>query len=137
MAVTRLYKTFDVEGELAPYRIATFAETSGMIAQASDPGEALLGTTDELGLQSNGRADIAMSAQPEVEAGEVLALGDPLTTDAEGRAVKATATGQHIIGYALGKAEAAGDIIDYLYAPAFLVLAAAAPATPPKQEGEE
>ena len=137
MAVTRLFKTWDVEGDLAPHRIVTFAETPGLAAQASDPGQTLIGTTDELGLQSNGRADIAMSAQPEVEAGEAVAFGDPLTTDAEGRAVKATATGQHIVGYALGKAEAAGDIIDYLYAPAFLVLAAAAPETPQSGQGGE
>lgn len=135
MAVTRLFKTFDVEGALAPWRIVAFAETPGLVAQAEGPAQPLLGTADELGRQSNGRADIAMSAQPEVEAGEALTFGDPLTSDAEGRAVRATATGQRIIGYALGKAEAAGDIIDYLYAPAFLVLAAA-PETPPNGEEE-
>ncbi|MDE7372427.1 MAG: DUF2190 family protein, partial [Desulfovibrio sp.] len=73
---------------------------------------------------------------PDGAAGEAVAFGDPRTTDAEGRAVKATATGQHIVGYALGKAEAAGDIIDYLYAPAFLVLAAA-PDTPQSGQGGE
>lgn len=134
MATTRLFKAFDVEGTLAPYRLVTFADTAGLVAQAGGADEPLIGTTDELGLQSNGRADIAMSALPEVEAGGAVACGDALTSDAQGRAVKATTTGQHIIGFALMAAQAAGDIIDYIYAPGFAAVAEEA-ATPPKQEG--
>lgn len=137
MATTRLFKTFDVEGDLAPYRIVTFADTAWFVAQASDPGETLIGTTDELGRQSNGRADIAMSAQPEVEAGGAVAFGDALTSDAQGRAVKATATGQHIIGFALKATQAAGDVIDYIYAPGLFaaVVEEEEAATPPSQGG--
>lgn len=137
MATTRLFKTFDVEGTLAPYRIVTFADTAWFVAQASDPGETLIGTTDELGRQSNGRADIAMSAQPEVEAGGAVAVGSALTSDAQGRAVKATATGQHIIGFALKAAQAAGDVIDYIYAPGLFaaVVEEEEAATPPSQGG--
>ncbi|WP_288230816.1 DUF2190 family protein [uncultured Desulfovibrio sp.] len=131
MPVTRLFKTYDVSGDLSPYRIAAHAATAGMIAQAAGPTDALIGTTDELGKQPNGRADVAMSDLPEVEAGAAVAYGDPLTSDAEGRAVKATASGQRIIGFALTAAQSDGEIIDYLFAPGTLALAAE-PATPPE-----
>ena len=102
MPVTRLFKTYDVSGDLSPYRIAAHAATAGMIAQAAAPSDALIGTADELGKQPNGRADVAMSDLPEVEAGAAVAL---------------TA------------AQSSGEIIDYLFAPGTLALAAK-PATP-------
>ena len=131
MPVTRLFKTYDVSGDLVPYRIVAHAATAGMIAQAAAPSDALIGTTDELGKQPNGRADVAMSDLPEVEAGAAVAYGDPLTSDAEGRAVKATESGQRIIGFALTAAQSDGEIIDYLFAPGTLALAAE-PVTPPE-----
>lgn len=131
MSVTRLFKTYDVSGDLVPYRIVAHAATAGMIAQAAAPTDALIGTTDELGKQPNGRADVAMSDLPEVEAGAAVACGDPLTSDAEGRAIKATESGQHIIGFALTAAQSSGEIIDYQFAPGTLALAAE-PVTPPE-----
>lgn len=122
MANTRLYKTYDVSGDLAPYRIVAHA-AGFTVKQATASTDALLGTTDELGKQSNGRADIALSDLPEVEAGAAITLGAALTSDAQGRAVPATATGQRIIGFALYEAGASGTIITYQFAPGFYVTA--------------
>lgn len=115
MANTSLFKTYDVSGTLAPYRIVAHAAPF-TVKQAAAPTEPLLGTTDELGKQSNGRADIALSDLPEVEAGAALTAGAAITSDAEGRAIPASATGQRIIGFALANA-ATGDIITYQCAP--------------------
>ena len=118
MPRTDLYVNVPVSGELAPVRIVAH-DGSGGYKQATAATEALVGTADELGKQPNGGADVAMSDQPEVEAGAAVAAGDPLTSDAQGRAVKATATGQRIIGFAFASASGAGEIIDYIYSPGF------------------
>lgn len=116
MANTRLYKTYSVNGELAPHRLVTLAGAS-TVAQATGSEKTLIGVSDELGKQSNGHADIAMSDLPEVEAGGVFAPGDPLTGDADGRAVKAESSGACIIGFALASAATAGEIVPFLFAP--------------------
>ena len=89
MPRTDLYVNLSITGELAPFRIVAH-DGSGGYKQATAATEALVGTADELGKQPNGGADVAMSDQPEVEAGAAVAAGDPLTSDAQGRAVKAT-----------------------------------------------
>ena len=121
MPKTRLFKTFQVSGVIAPYRIVT-VDADMRATQATAATHALIGTSDELGKQSNGVVDVAMSDIPEVESGAAIAVGDPLTADAEGRAVKATATGQRIIGFAFAAASGEGEIIDYIYAPGFMAV---------------
>ena len=118
MPNTRLYKTLRVDGSIAPYRIVALDEIR-LANQATAPEDVLIGTADELGRQANGTVDVAMSDIPEVESGAPIDLGDPLTTDAQGRAVKATGTGQRIIGFAFAPASGAGEIIDYIYSPGF------------------
>lgn len=112
-----IFKSYPVSGALAPYRIVAFAATAGMVKQATGPTDTLIGTTDELGKQSNGNADVAMTGLPEVQCGAVFAVGVPLTSDANGRAVAATA-GQRIIGFGLepGAVEA---VITYLKSPGY------------------
>lgn len=123
MANTTLYKSCEVSGDLAPYRIVSHA-AAYTVKQANSPTAPLLGTTDELGKQSNGRADIALSDLPEVEAGTALSVGAALTTDAQGRAIPASTAGQRIIGFAMESA-ATGDVFTYQYAPGFYAVAGA------------
>lgn len=124
MPNTRLYKAIDASGDLLPYRIVAHAPTAFMVMQATGPADKLIGTSDELGKQPNGRVDIAMSDIPEVESGAAIAVGDPLTADAVGRAVTATAAGQRIIGFAFSAASGEGEIIDYIYAPGLMSVSA-------------
>ena len=114
MANPGIHKTYKVVGELASYRIVALAGTGGnmTVSQAASASAALIGPTDELGKQSNGTADIAMSGMPEVECGGAVAVGAPLTADADGKAVTATAAGARIIGFALEDG-AASVIITY------------------------
>lgn len=123
MPNTMLYKTVQANGEIAPYRIVVLG-ADRLAAQAAAATQALIGTSDALGKQSNGVVDVAMSDIPEVESGAAIVLGDPLTADAQGRAVKATATGQRIIGFAFAAASGAGEIIDYIYAPGVMAVGA-------------
>ncbi len=118
MPNTRLYKTLQVGGDIAPYRIVAL-DADRLANQATTPEDVLIGTADELGKQPQGVVDVAMSDIPEVESGAAIDLGDPLTTDAQGRAVKATASGQRIIGFAFAAASGEGEIIDYIYSPGF------------------
>lgn len=123
MPNTSLYKTLQASGDIAPYRIITLG-VDRLATQATAATEALIGTSDELGKQTNGMVDVAMSDIPEVESGAAIAVGDPLTADAQGRAIKATATGQRIIGFAFAAASGDGEIIDYIYAPGLMAVSA-------------
>ena len=123
MANLGIFKTFDAEGEIAPYRICAHGSKDYAVKQATAKTDALLGTTDELGRQPNNRVDVCLDKMPEVEAGGTLAAGDPLTSDANGKAVKATTGGDRLIGFAL-TSESAGDLITYIHAPGTLGVAA-------------
>ena len=123
MANLGIFKTFDAEGEIAPYRICAHGSKDYAVKQATAKTDALLGTTDELGRQPNNRVDVCLDKMPEVEAGGTLAAGDPLTSDANGKAVKATTGGDRLIGFARSSASA-GDIITYIHAPGTLGVAA-------------
>lgn len=125
MANPGIYKTLNAEGDIAPWRICAHGAEDYAAKQATGPTDALMGTTDELGKQPNGRVDVCMGGQPEVEAGGALAAGDPLTSDADGKAVRADATGQRLIGFAMTSA-VAGDIITYQFAPGTLATSPAA-----------
>lgn len=123
MANPGLHKTLDAEGDISPYRICAYGTADYAAKQATAATDALMGTSDDLGAQANDRVDVCMGGLPEVEAGGTLAAGDPITSDSEGKAVKATAAGNRIIGFAMTSASS-GDIIPYQFAPGTLGVAA-------------
>ena len=55
--------------------------------------------------------------------GTAIAIGDPLKSDADGKAVKADTDKDHVIGYALKASAADGDIIPIILAPSTLSIA--------------
>ena len=124
MATPGIYKNFEAEGEIGPYVIVTHGTTDYAVKAAPGAPVALVGTTDELGKLSNGRVDVCTGGIPEVALGGTVAAGDPLTSDASGKAVKATAAGNRILGFALVSG-ASGDIIPYQYSLGTLAVAAA------------
>ena len=124
MATPGIYKTFEAEGEIGPYVIVTHGTADYAVKAATGATVALVGTTDELGKLSNGRVDVCTGGIPEVALGGTVAAGDPLTSDASGKAVKATAAGNRILGFALVSG-ASGDIIPYQYSLGTLAVAAA------------
>ena len=124
MATPGIYKNFEAEGEIGPYVIVTHGTADYAVKAATGATVALVGTTDDLGKLSNGRVDVCTGGIPEVALGGTVAAGDPLTSDASGKAVKATAAGNRILGFALVSG-ASGDIIPYQYSLGTLAVAAA------------
>ena len=124
MATPGIYKNFEAEGEIGPYVIVTHGTADYAVKAATGATVALVGTTDELGKLSNGRVDVCTGGIPEVALRGTVAAGDPLTSDASGKAVKATAAGNRILGFALVSG-ASGDIIPYQYSLGTLAVAAA------------
>lgn len=124
MATPGIYKNFEAEGEIGPYVIVTHGTADYAVKAATGATVALVGTTDELGKLSNGCVDVCTGGIPEVALGGTVAAGDPLTSDASGKAVKATAAGNRILGFALVSG-ASGDIIPYQYSLGTLAVAAA------------
>ena len=124
MATPGIYKNFEAEGEIGPYVIVTHGTADYAVKAATGATVALVGTTDELGKLSNGRVAVCTGGIPEVALGGTVAAGDPLTSDASGKAVKATAAGNRILGFALVSG-ASGDIIPYQYSLGTLAVAAA------------
>ena len=124
MATPGIYKNFEAEGEIGPYVIVTHGTADYAVKAATGATVALVGTTDELGKLSNGRVDVCTGGIPEVALGGTVAAGEPLTSDASGKAVKATAAGNRILGFALVSG-ASGDIIPYQYSLGTLAVAAA------------
>lgn len=124
MATPGIYKNFEAEGEIGPYVIVTHGTADYAVKAATGATVALVGTTDELGKLSNVRVDVCTGGIPEVALGGTVAAGDPLTSDASGKAVKATAAGNRILGFALVSG-ASGDIIPYQYSLGTLAVAAA------------
>ena len=124
METPGIYKNFEAEGEIGPYVIVTHGTADYAVKAATGATVALVGTTDELGKLSNGRVDVCTGGIPEVALGGTVAAGDPLTSDASGKAVKATAAGNRILGFALVSG-ASGDIIPYQYSLGTLAVAAA------------
>ncbi|MEM9968485.1 MAG: capsid cement protein [Pseudomonadota bacterium] len=110
----------DVEGR----RIVRFAapsadQTVDVTVANSEVG---IGISDFLGAEAGQMLDVHRSGLSSVELGDTVEAGDPLTSDATGRAVKAVAaasTTVWIIGYA-DSAGVVGDYIDCFVAPSAL-----------------
>lgn len=80
------------------------------ISSATGSSTYLYGVTTECKSYAGRVADVICSGQAQVELGGSVVCNDPLTSDAQGRAVKATQDGQYIIGYA----EEDGNIEDVI-----------------------
>lgn len=112
-------KSFQAVGAIAPYRVAAFTGPDGAVQQAASATDPLVGAADGLGGSPGSTVDVDQGGWSEVQAGGPIAAGDPLTSDANGCAVKAApAAGAtaNCIGIAQ-VAAVAGDVLDYLVAP--------------------
>lgn len=126
MANPGMYKNFLAEGEIGPYVIVTHGTTDYSVKAATGATVPLVGVTDELGKLDNGRIDVCVEGLPEVMLGGAVAAGDPLTSDASGKAVKAAAAGDRVIGYAM-VAGVSGDIIHFQFSLGTLAVAVTTP----------
>ncbi len=118
MTIRTISKSRRATTAIPPYRIVKPGAADGEVALATAATDALMGTTGQLGAASGERVDVDLGGMPEVELGGTVAAGDPLTADANGKAVKAVpAAGANvrIIGFS-DTSGTAGAVITYLHA---------------------
>lgn len=115
-----LAKNFQATGAIGAHRIVIAnADGTISIAGAGGAATALFGVNAELDLADGEYGDIVKVGIADVVFGGNVAAGDPITSDANGAAVKAApAAGANvrIIGFA-EVAGAAGDLAQILIAP--------------------
>lgn len=123
-------RSYEASADIAPYRIVKFSDAanSPKVAQGAAATDPLIGVSDKMGGVSGGMTDVVRAGLAGVELGGAVSAGDPLTADADGKAVKCTPTADET-HYVVGFADApgiAGDIIDAFIAPSLLFQPAAA-----------
>lgn len=91
--------------DVEPYRIVAYGDTEGEFAQATAPDAVpLMGVTGSLGAVAGTVCDVIRSGPAELEYGGPVKYGDPLTSDAQGRAVAAKQN-----DWFIARADEAGD----------------------------
>lgn len=88
---------------VAGNRIVKHGAADGAAVQATANNEAFLGISDKQGADAGGVLDVHELGEADVTYGGNVARGDPLTSDAQGRAVTAApaaGTNVSIIGWA-------------------------------------
>lgn len=104
MRIEGLITNFNAGAEVLPYRIVKFGSSDKTAVQAAAATDASIGVADQMGAASAGDPlDVIRSGIAEVEFGGNVTRGQPLTSDADGKAVAAApAAGAsvRIIGHA-------------------------------------
>jgi hypothetical protein len=114
-------KQYIAETAIAVYRIVKFGSTDDYMVQAAGATDGLIGISGGIAAIIAERVDVIKSGIADVEYGGVVTRGDPITSDANGKAVKAVA-GQNIIGFAEASG-VSGDIGSCLISPHVLAAA--------------
>ena len=109
---------------IAGYRIVKFSDSaaSNTVTQADSNTAPSLGVSDAMGADLGGMCDVHRGGLISVELGGSVNAGDPLTADADGKAIAAVAaagTTIRIIGFA-DEPGISGDVIDAFLSPALL-----------------
>jgi hypothetical protein len=117
-------KSYEVSADVEPFRIARFSDAaaSQKVAQAAANTDPIIGVFDRMGGKTGRMTDVVRAGLASVRLGGTVQSGDPLTSDANGKAIKAVAApGQtrRIVGFA-DQPGVADDIIDAWIAPGLL-----------------
>lgn len=114
-----LIKNYTAGGVIAPNRYVMWGVTAGEVVQAT-AGARVCGICIQPGGVVQGqRVDVVRTGLMEVEFGGTVAPNDPLISDAQGRAVKATpaaGVNANLAGFADLPA-VAGDIVPHIVTP--------------------
>lgn len=110
----------DAGGAISAYRIVKHGSADGAVVQAAASTDFLIGVLDNVAAAASGdRCEVNRAGVAEVEYGGNVTRGNPLTSDANGKAV-AAAPGAGTNAYIIGFAEVSGvdgDIGSVLIAP--------------------
>lgn len=113
--------SYEASALCSPFSIMAFSDpaNNSKIAPATSATQPLAGTTGKMGGAAGTMVDVEKVGLPRVQLGGTVGAGDPLTSNAASRAIKATVAGQRIIGFA-EQPGVADDIINYIGAPGVL-----------------
>jgi len=108
MAIKRgnpvLHKFYLSGGEVIKHRIVKWGNDDDHVIQAADTTDAMMGVSDALGADAAEKGlDVIRSGLAPVEYGGNITRGEPLTSDADGKAVAAApgaGVNMRIIGFA-------------------------------------
>lgn len=111
-------KQFIAETAVAANRILKFGSTDDYMVQSAAATDGLMGVSGNIAAAAGERVDVIKSGIADVLFGGTITRGDPLTSDANGKAVTAVA-GQNVIGFA-EVSGVSGDIGSVLISPRIL-----------------
>ncbi|MEL7113986.1 MAG: capsid cement protein [Pseudomonadota bacterium] len=119
--IPKLIISFEAAALIEGYRILAFANAGAdtTVSHAAANTDAFAGVSDKMGAAVGGMCDVHRAGIGEVQLGGAVSAGDPLTADANGKAIvaaPAAATVVRIIGFADAPG-VADDIISFLHAP--------------------
>ena len=97
--IPALTLNYTAEGAIATRRLVKHGSADGKVAQASTNTDTLLGVSTDIPAEAGGRVDVIREGIVPVLYGGSITRGQPLTADAQGRAVAAS-SGQQVVGFA-------------------------------------
>ncbi|WP_299370436.1 capsid cement protein [uncultured Tateyamaria sp.] len=117
-------KSYTALAAVAGYRIVAFADAANdtTVQTAAANTDPVLGVSDRLGADAGQMLDVHRGGLLSVQLGGAVNAGDPLTSDADGKAIAAVAaagTTVRIVGYA-DEPGIADDVVDFFFAPGIL-----------------
>lgn len=117
-------RAYEAAAEIEGRRIVAFSDpaSSSKVTTASANTGPFAGVSDAMGAELGGMCDVHRGGLVHVTLGGPVQAGDPLTSDANGKAIKAVAaagTTVHYIGFA-DEPGVADDVIDAFAAPGLL-----------------
>ncbi|MBB4268281.1 capsid cement protein [Roseospira visakhapatnamensis] len=96
---------FTSAGVIAPHRIVAATATDDQVAQGTAATDKLIGVTGPRGAEAAGKpVDVMLSGVQQVTAGGAFAMGDPVTSASDGKAVlaaPAAGANARVVGIAL------------------------------------
>lgn len=115
---------YEAAAAIAGFTFVKFAApgTDNTITTGVAETDAVFGIADRQGAEAGQMCDVHMGGLVSIQLGGAANAGDPLTADANGKAVVASAsaaTTVRVVGYA-NEPGVADDIIDMIWAPALL-----------------
>ena len=98
--------------DVAGYRFVKHGAADGTAVQASASTDAILGVSSSMGAKNGQVLDVVETGVVDIQYGGNVTRGDPLTADAEGKAIKAN-PGAGVIAQVGGYARVSGKPVAY------------------------
>ncbi len=115
-------KSFPAGADVDGQRIVKFSGTDNEVVAGAANTDALIGVSDTLGADAGDMLDVIQGGWGNVQAGGNLSAGDPITADANGKAVAAAPVASTVVRYVgFVMVDAVdGDIVPFLFAPGII-----------------